>query len=100
MSLWDQLRRLYSLNTLDTRFTTSSQAPAKLAADAKQGSERDGDNQDASTHSKVVRGRNSKWNTLEYYFYYFVFITAVPLMFYVPYTASQCRFRNKEFKCF
>lgn len=85
MSPWYYLRRLYSLDTLDMRLTTSSQTP-RLAASRKVANGEKSRGQDAPG---LEAGRPSKWNTLEYYVYYLVFITVVPMMFYVPYTASK-----------
>lgn len=36
----------------------------------------------------------SRWNTLEFYFYYFVFITVIPYMFWITYDVSRrgCNF--------
>lgn len=93
MSLWYYLRRLYSLDTLDTRLTTSSQAPARLVAAGKDISEAKTRDQDAS---RSALGRPSKWNTMEYYFYYLVVGVAVPMMFYASYTASKGQYGGKD----
>jgi hypothetical protein len=66
MKLFHCLRRLYSLDTLDTRFTNSKSSSA-VQAEAPP----------------------SKWRTLEFYVYYVVFIVAVPQMFKVSYDVSK-----------
>ncbi|KAI2132908.1 inducible alternative oxidase 2 [Ophidiomyces ophidiicola] len=72
MGLLMWLRRLYSLDTLDTRFTASATAPLGAAnSNQHAGETRQTQNSTAS----------SKWNTPEFYAYYVVFLLAVPLMF-------------------
>ncbi|PYH46539.1 putative glycerol:H+ symporter (Gup1) [Aspergillus saccharolyticus JOP 1030-1] len=77
--------RLYSLDTLDTRFTASAITPAKVAAaDARPASAKD-------AHGAAI-ARNaspSKWNTFEFYIYYIIFLVAVPLMFTTVIGVSQ-----------
>lgn len=89
------LKRLYSLDTLDTRFTHSAKVPIQVTA-SKHGI-------DISKPAVADNGRAerrqdvhpSRWNTLEYFFYYFVFLTIVPLMFYVPYSISKGKSRGQ-----
>lgn len=83
--------RLYSLDILDTRFTTSSKVPLQ---ETRQ--EHGVNNRPAAITPKaqvedslVAGAQPSKWNTWEYYFYYLVFLTVVPCMFWVPYTVSR-----------
>ncbi|WEW58019.1 glycerol transporter [Emydomyces testavorans] len=77
MSLLSWLRRLYSLDTLDTRFTVSATTPLSLAADSNRSGA-----QDRRNAKQTKNGASPpKWNTLEFYIYYVVFIVAVPLMF-------------------
>ncbi|EEA28105.1 hypothetical protein EYB26_001378 [Talaromyces marneffei] len=83
-SLLQGLRRLYSLDTLDTRLTTSSTAPTKAA---NSDSTRDG--KDARAQEIASRAQPSRWNTPEFYFYYFVFITVIPMMFKTVIDVSQ-----------
>lgn len=81
MSAWRHLQRIYSLDTLDTRFTTSAKTPPNASGEVSR---------DTKEKQDVACGaRASRWNTPEYYFYYLVFLTVVPLMFYVPYTVSR-----------
>lgn len=90
MGLLSFLRRIYTLNTLDTRFTTSSTVPQKSAGDARV---------DPSSSSREVPGKRNavgdtqppKWRTVEFYIYYFIFLTVVPMMFKVVYDMSKCK---------
>ncbi|RAH42440.1 putative glycerol:H+ symporter (Gup1) [Aspergillus brunneoviolaceus CBS 621.78] len=85
LSLLAWLRRLYSLDTLDTRFTASATTPAKVAAaDARPASTKD------PRSAAIARNASpSRWNTLEFYIYYIVFLIAVPLMFTTVIGVSQ-----------
>lgn len=80
------LRNLYSLDTLDTRFTTSSKTPSKDASEhSAKAVERD-----VKTQSQLPAGAQpSKWNTPEFYFYALVFILAVPNMYKAVWDVSQ-----------
>lgn len=80
MTVWRYIQRLYSLDTLDTRLTTSSKTPANPSGEVPDSKEK---------RDVASQARPSLWNTPEYYFYYFIFITIVPLMFYVPYSVSK-----------
>lgn len=96
MSLLWSFKRLYSLDTLDTRFTHSSKVPIQVTKsedgiDISKPAVRE--NGRAETRQNV---HPSRWNTLEYYFYYFIFLTIVPLMFYVPYSISKGRSRAQR----
>lgn len=75
------LSSLYDLDTLDTRFTTPSSVPYRVASD-----KREDDN-------KVVDKQVDppKWKSLEFYLYYLVFLTVVPYMFWVAYDVSRRR---------
>jgi len=92
------LKKLYALDTLDTRFILSAKTPPKLAVgdlqldpakpsigeDEPSGSRRDG------IHARAAPGvQPSKWNTTEFYLYYLVFLICVPLMFKQVYDVSQ-----------
>jgi protein-cysteine N-palmitoyltransferase HHAT len=74
-------RRLYSLDTLDTRLTTSSLIPLAAATDEsaeKPTSERRAESEPASLPAGASP---SKWRIPEFYFYYTVIILVVPQMF-------------------
>lgn len=86
------LRRLYSLDTLDTRFTVSSTTPIKAVTtsshDAGPGSS--SSDADGKRSESVKAGAPpSRWNTVEFYFYYLAFLTIVPLMFKAVIDISQ-----------
>lgn len=84
-SLLQGLQRLYSVDTLDTRLIVSSSTPIKA------GSETLTRGKDGRAQEIASGAQPSKWNTLEFYFYYFVFITVVPMMFKTAIDVSQGR---------
>ncbi|UKZ75294.1 hypothetical protein TrVFT333_002972 [Trichoderma virens FT-333] len=67
MGLLRYLRKVYDLDTLDTRFTSSTEAAAKARSSAPP----------------------SKWRTPEFFLYYVVFIFVVPYMFWIAYDVSK-----------
>ena len=81
------LRQLYSLDTLDTRFTTSIRTPLKVAdADPAQALKPE----DEKTSAPLPTGASSsRWKTPEFYFYALVFILVVPQMFKAVVDVSQ-----------
>lgn len=91
------VRKLYSLDTLDTRFTIPSNTPSRGAAtelqiDPAKPGPSNGRINVAGQHngSQALPGAGpSLWNTTEFYFYYFWFLTLVPIMIYVPYSVSK-----------
>lgn len=86
MTLIRSLQRLYSLDTLDTRLTTSSNTPIKAAV----GSARDPlAGKDGRALDIAAAAQPSKWNTVEFYFYYVAFVVMVPLMFKTVMDVSQ-----------
>jgi len=95
-------RKVYSLETLDTRFVVSATTPPKVSATDFQLNSIRGEV--SSSQSNGVQGssesRDAKnavasdirpplWHTFEFYIYYFFFITVVPTMFYVAYSVSK-----------
>jgi protein-cysteine N-palmitoyltransferase HHAT len=97
MSIFSYIRSVYALDTIDTRFTSSSSTPYKTVVDARldpaaSPSKRDdsipGAGVKTDRHGRPV-AQPSKWNTTEFYFYYFVFIITVPYMFWIPYDVSR-----------
>jgi hypothetical protein len=78
-------RRLYSLDTLDTRFTVPANTPVKVAAEDT----RSGSAKDARSNSVANNPSLSKWGTPEFFFYYIIFLIAVPLMFKTVVDVSQ-----------
>lgn len=85
-SLFPWLRRLYSLDTLDTRFTSPTTS-AKAAADTRPPSAKD-----AQSNAIAQKANASLWRTPEFFVYYMFFITLVPLMFKTVADASKGTF--------
>ena len=71
------IQQLYSLDTLDTRFTAT-------ATTAKSGSEKD-----ARGAAIAKSASPSKWHTPEFFLYYFIHLTVVPMMFKVAMDVSR-----------
>jgi hypothetical protein len=85
------LRQLYSLDTLDTRFTTLARTPMKAAnADPPQ----DIKLQDEKPPVTLPPGASpSRWRTPEFYFYALVHLVVVTQMFKAVVDVSQCTYR-------
>lgn len=83
-SLFSWLRRTYSLDTLDTRFTTSATSPATAAADTRPPAAKD-----ARASAVSQSAPAPLWRTPEFFVYYLFFITLVPLMFKTVIDASK-----------
>ncbi|KAJ5093854.1 Membrane bound O-acyl transferase MBOAT [Penicillium angulare] len=82
--IFSWLRRIYSLDTLDTRFTSSATTPANAAADTRPASTKD-----ARANAIAQNAPASLWRTPEFFIYYLFFITLVPLMFKTVVDASK-----------
>lgn len=79
------LRNIYTLDTLDTRFTTPSGVPYR-PLEARSPDKR----RDSTSPKPPTNGASPpKWKTPEFYLYYLVFLLAVPSMFYVAYSVSR-----------
>jgi hypothetical protein len=97
MSIFSYVRSVYALDTIDTRFTSSSSTPYKAVVDARNNSAQSTAKRDDSVPGVGVRtdysgrpiAQPSKWKTPEFYFYYLVFISVVPYMFWVAYDVSR-----------
>jgi protein-cysteine N-palmitoyltransferase HHAT len=88
MTILSFFRDLYSLDTLDTRFTTSSQTPLKTAAkdSAKTTSAEDS----SSSRPTLPAGASPpRWQTPEFYVYLLVFLFCVPNMYLAVVAVSQ-----------
>lgn len=90
------IKRLYALDTLDTRFTTSSRTSSRdtqSRIDPAQPSGRTVLSKDEKQSKRVVERTSevspSRWRTPEFFVYYFAFITVVPMMFKVTYDVSK-----------
>ncbi|RMD44058.1 hypothetical protein DV735_g1139, partial [Chaetothyriales sp. CBS 134920] len=79
MKLASFFRELYSLDTLDTRFTNSATTPLKADGQKATATATTTTNPD----SKLPPGTSPpKWNTPEFYFYLVVFLICVPQMYW------------------
>jgi protein-cysteine N-palmitoyltransferase HHAT len=83
-------QQLYSLDTLDTRFTTSATTPLKFtnAQSAKTAESKD----DGRPEGLASGASPSRYNTWEFYFYALVFLICVPLMYMAVVDVSQRMF--------
>lgn len=88
MSPFTFFRQLYSLDTLDTRLTTSATTPLDVAQKERDTANHKGQNGKIE-NDVSVRAQPSKWNTPEFYFYALVFILVVPQMFKSVIDASK-----------
>ena len=97
MSIFSYIRSIYALDTIDTRFTNSSSTPYKSVIDSRFEIAAAVAKRDDSIPGVGVKTDNSgrplaqpsKWRTTEFYFYYFVFLTIVPYMFWIAYDVSR-----------
>lgn len=82
MKILNYVGRLYSLDTLDTRFTTSSKSPpSNFTPTNGHGS--------ANKIDKGALGASQpRWTTLEFYIYYLIILVAIPSMFKAAYDVS------------
>lgn len=96
MSCLDYLKRLYSLDTLDTRFTTSGKLPPRVSgedpsiADSKLPAQQTlGSANGHGKHAPLPGAQPSRWRTTEFYFYYLCFLTIPFLMVKAVYDVSK-----------
>ncbi|KAJ5037514.1 uncharacterized protein L3040_007688 [Drepanopeziza brunnea f. sp. 'multigermtubi'] len=96
MDLFSYIKSIYDLDTIDTRFTSSSSTPYKTVIESRSHPDYKVKRDHSvpgigvrTDHSGRPIAQPSKWNTPEFYFYYFVFITIVPCMFWVAYDVSR-----------
>jgi hypothetical protein len=92
MSIFSYIRSIYALDTIDTRFAGSSKSKSvdprisPAVPNSPKGLIRD---VRAKTDNGQPVAQPSKWNTPEFYVYYFVFIITVPYMFWIAYDVSR-----------
>ncbi|KAB5578697.1 MBOAT, membrane-bound O-acyltransferase family-domain-containing protein [Coniochaeta sp. 2T2.1] len=86
MGLLSAVRGIYSLDTLDTRFTTPSTLSYSTALE--QRTERSGKRDDVY-NKPDKRAQPPKWKTPEFLLYYLVVGTAIPYMFWIAYDVSR-----------
>ena len=92
MSALHYVGRLYSLDTLDTRFTTSSKSPPPHNDPPEQSADktRSFPTKGKSNGEDLVDGASpSRWRTPEFLYHGLVFFVAVPLMFWTVYDVSK-----------
>ena len=100
MDLLQQIRKLYSLETLDTRFTASKSSSSKDLGPGRQVARSpDGalaGNITTRNEARTSGASVSLWATTEFYVYYVVFLLAIPLMFKVANEVSNRKSNVKE----
>ncbi|RCI07976.1 hypothetical protein L249_7819, partial [Ophiocordyceps polyrhachis-furcata BCC 54312] len=79
------LRDVYDLDTLDTRFTSSSASPYQSVIDAR---EDPAVSRETAEKARAL-AQPSRWRTPEFAFYWLVFAFAVPYMFWTAYDVSR-----------
>lgn len=86
MTLHSFFKDLYSLDTLDTRLTTSSKTPSK---DAVELSAKTAGKEVKRTQDLPAGASPSKWGSPEFYLYTLVFVLCVPSMYKAVWDVSQ-----------
>lgn len=84
MGVLSFFRSIYDLDTLDTRFTTSSSTPYKTVVESR------GDAAASKERAARFSGstKPSKWKTPEFFLYILLVGMAIPTMVWVAYNAS------------
>ena len=85
MSLLQAFGRLYSVETLDTRFAVPSKSPP-TSVDAARPTQKE---IRGSSEKRHEGASSSRWKTPEFGIYGLVFLVVVPWMFYTVYEVSQ-----------
>ncbi|KAG6003041.1 hypothetical protein E4U21_002430 [Claviceps maximensis] len=85
MGILSFLRNVYDLDTLDTRFLTSSSTPYRAVIESRHDAH--AVKQDA--RAAQAQAQPSKWKTPEFLLYYLVVALAVPCMFWTAYSVSR-----------
>ena len=93
MSLLQYAGRLFSVDTLDTRFTTSSKTPSSRIDPARPSPAEAGfksPGQGRNGGEDIAPGSSPpRWKSLEFIYHGLVFLVIVPLMFKTVYQVSQ-----------
>ena len=100
MTILRYARKLYSLDTLDTRFVTSSKSPFNttpspldpVKPSSKEERSGNGDGTGLDTSRQNGGPLPSRWGTAEYYVYYVVIIVSLIKMFKVAFDISKRTF--------
>lgn len=85
MGAFSLFRKVYDLDTLDTRFTSQSSVPYQTVIDTRSDPVA---TREAASKAQA-RAQPPKWKTPEFYLYYLVFMLAIPYMFWVAYDVSR-----------
>jgi len=92
MSLLQYAGRLYSLDTLDSRFTTSSKTPPSRIDPAKPSPDEAGYRKGRAGNEDVAKGPSPpRWRSQEFMYHGLIFLVMVPLMFKTVYDVSKCK---------
>jgi hypothetical protein len=96
MSLFSFIRSVYSLDTLDTRFTSDAAVPYVAISSNPIDPVQQVKKNDPPPGVPVIREKTgdpvaqaSRWRTPEFFLYYVAFIITVPYMFWVVYDVSR-----------
>lgn len=90
MGLFQYAGRLYSLDTLDSRFTTSSKTPPSRIDPARPSPDGAGYKKGRAGHEEIAKGASPpRWRSPEYIYHGLVFLVMVPLMFKTVYDVSK-----------
>ncbi len=90
MNLLQYVGRLYSLDTLDTRLTTSSKTPPSRIDPARPSPDETSYKKNRSGAGELANGAiPPRWSTPEFIYHGLVFVVAVPLMFKTAYDVSK-----------
>lgn len=84
MGLLSFFRNVYDLDTLDTRFTSSTAVPYQTVIDARSDPT---SRKDASRKARSA-AQPPMWKTSEFYYHYVIIVGAVVSMFWVAYGVS------------
>ena len=90
MNLLHYAGRLYSLDTLDTRFTTSSKTPPSHIDPARPSPDEPPYKKGRSGADELAKGASSpRWRSPEFIYHGLVFLVVVPLMLKTAFDVSQ-----------
>lgn len=90
MNLLQYVEKLYSLDTLDTRLTTSSKSPPSRIDPARPSPDDAPYKKGRSGAGELAKGANPpRWRSPEFIYHGLVFLVAVPLMFKTAYDVSK-----------
>ena len=90
MNLLHYAGRLYSLDTLDTRFTTSSKTPPSRIDPARPSPDEPPYKKGRSGSDDLVKGASPpRWRSPEFIYHGLVFLVVVPLMLKTAFDVSQ-----------